>query len=85
MNFNNYRPNQGGGNYNHYGNKVHLNLSYGNPNNVLQPPPGFTVANGMVDEQKKPTTEDILAAFMIQTTKYMEKTDKYMEITNQRL
>ncbi|XP_042016168.1 uncharacterized protein LOC121764154 [Salvia splendens] len=85
MNFNNYRPNQGGGNYNHYGNKVHPNLSYGNPNNTLQPPSGFTVANGMVDEQKQPTTEDILAAFMIQTTKYMEKTDKYMEITNQRL
>ncbi|XP_047953609.1 uncharacterized protein LOC125199726 [Salvia hispanica] len=85
MNFNNYRPNQGGGNYNHYGNKVHPNLSYGNPNNALQPPPGFTVANGMVDEQKKPTTEDILAAFMNQTTKYMEKTDKYMESTSQRL
>ncbi|XP_047965882.1 uncharacterized protein LOC125210369 [Salvia hispanica] len=85
MNFNNYRPNQGGGNYNHYGNKVHPNPSYGNPNNVLQPPPGFTVTNGMVDEQKKPTTEDILAAFMIQTTKYMEKIDKCMEIINQRL
>ncbi|XP_047953056.1 uncharacterized protein LOC125198844 [Salvia hispanica] len=35
--------------------------------------------------QKKPTTEDILAAFMNQTTKYMEKTDKYMESTSQRL
>ncbi|XP_047949239.1 uncharacterized protein LOC125195081 [Salvia hispanica] len=85
MNFNNYLPNQGSDNYNRYGNKVHPNLSYGNPNNALQRPLGFTVANGIVDEQKKPTTEDILAAFMIQTTKYMEKTDKYMEITNQRL
>ncbi|XP_047961851.1 uncharacterized protein LOC125206652 [Salvia hispanica] len=85
MNFNNYRPNQGGGNYNNYGNKVHPNLSYGNPNNALQPPPGFTVSNGLVEQQKKPTTEDILASFMNQTTKYMEKTDKYMESTSQRL
>ncbi|XP_047979131.1 uncharacterized protein LOC125221046 [Salvia hispanica] len=85
MNFNNYRHNQGGGNYNNYGNKVHPNLSYGNPHNTLQPPPGFTVSNGLVEQQKKPTTEDILATFMNQTTKYMEKTNKYMESTSQRL
>ena len=43
------------------------------------------MSNGVVEQQKKPTTEDILAAFMNQTTKYMEKTDKYMESTSQRL
>ncbi|XP_047964692.1 uncharacterized protein LOC125209127 [Salvia hispanica] len=84
-NFNNYRSNQGGGNYNQFGNKVYPNLSYGNPNNALQPPPGFTVSNGMIEQQKKSTTEDILAAFMNQTAKYMEKADKYMESTSQRM
>ncbi|XP_047978716.1 uncharacterized protein LOC125220605 [Salvia hispanica] len=52
---------------------------------ALQPPPEFTVSNGLVEQQKKPSTEDILAAFMNQTTKYMEKTHKYMECNSQRL
>ncbi|KAL1537390.1 hypothetical protein AAHA92_29909 [Salvia divinorum] len=78
-NFNNYRPNQGGGNYNHYGNKVHPNLSYGNPNNVLQPPPGFQVSNSMVKEAKKPELEDVLMAFMKQTGECMAKSNKRLE------
>ncbi|XP_047942991.1 uncharacterized protein LOC125189799 [Salvia hispanica] len=40
MYYNNSRPNFNGGGYNQYGNKGHPNLSYGNPNNALQPPPG---------------------------------------------
>ncbi|XP_042035007.1 uncharacterized protein LOC121781327 [Salvia splendens] len=51
--YNNSRPNQGGGGYNHFGNKTHPNLSYGNPNNALQPPPGFTVSQGMITEPHK--------------------------------
>ncbi|XP_042059408.1 probable serine/threonine-protein kinase glkA [Salvia splendens] len=70
-NFNNYRPNQGGGNYNNYGNKVHPNLSYGNPNNALQPPPEFQVSNGQVKEPKKEELGDVLMAFMKQTSECM--------------
>ncbi|XP_042030641.1 uncharacterized protein LOC121777440 [Salvia splendens] len=58
--FNNHRPNFQGGGYNQFGNKWHPNLFYGNPNNALQPPPGFTVTDGVVNDPKKMTTEDIL-------------------------
>ncbi|XP_042027804.1 uncharacterized protein LOC121774949 [Salvia splendens] len=75
-NFNNYRPNQGGGNYNHYGNKVHPNLSYGNPNNALQPPPGFQVSNGQIVEPKKDELKDVLMAFMKQTGECMKDSNK---------
>ncbi|XP_047953338.1 uncharacterized protein LOC125199322 [Salvia hispanica] len=50
---NNYRPNQGGGNFNNYnGNRPHPNLSYSN-NNYLQPPAGFNVSKGGVVEPMK--------------------------------
>ena len=50
---NNYRPNQGGGNFNNYnGNRPHPNLSYSN-NNYLQPPAGFNVSKGGVVETLK--------------------------------
>ncbi|XP_042016340.1 uncharacterized protein LOC121764371 [Salvia splendens] len=75
-NFNNYRPNQGGGNYNHYGNKVHPNLSYGNPNNALQPPPGFQVSNGQIIEPRKDELKDVLMAFMKQTGECMKDSNK---------
>ncbi|XP_042027061.1 uncharacterized protein LOC121774215 [Salvia splendens] len=75
-NFNNYRPNQGGGNYNHYGNKVHPNLSYGNPNNALQPPPGFQVSDGQIIEPKKDELKDVLMAFMKQTRECMKDSNK---------
>ncbi|XP_047979236.1 uncharacterized protein LOC125221153 [Salvia hispanica] len=70
---------QGGNRYNQYGNKGHPNLSYGNPNNALQPPPGFTVTDGMVNDPKKMTTEDILKSFMLQSNKVMEQNNQRME------
>ncbi|KAL1555249.1 hypothetical protein AAHA92_15715 [Salvia divinorum] len=51
--YNNYRPNQGGGNFNNYsGNRPHPNLSYAN-NNYIQPPAGFNVSKGEVVEPPK--------------------------------
>ncbi|KAL1544111.1 hypothetical protein AAHA92_21006 [Salvia divinorum] len=78
-NFNNYRPNQGDDNYNHYGNKVHPNFSYGNPNNALQPPPGFQVSNDMVKEAKKSDLEDVLMTFIKQTGECMDNSNKRLE------
>ncbi|XP_042038223.1 uncharacterized protein LOC121784109 [Salvia splendens] len=77
--FNNHRPNFQGGGYNQFGNKWHPNLSYGNPNNALQPPPGFTVTDGVVNDPKKMTTEDILKSFMLQSNKLMEQNNQRME------
>ncbi|XP_041995764.1 uncharacterized protein LOC121745890 [Salvia splendens] len=68
-----------GGGYNQFGNRGHPNLSYGNPNNALQPPPGFMVTNGVVDDPKKMTTEDILKSFMLQSNKLMEQNNQRME------
>ncbi|XP_042005966.1 uncharacterized protein LOC121754717 [Salvia splendens] len=77
--FNNHRPNFQSGGYNQFGNKWHPNLSYGNPNNALQPPPGFTVTDGVVNDPKKMTTEDILKSFMLQSNKLMEQNNQRME------
>ncbi|XP_042045655.1 uncharacterized protein LOC121791905 [Salvia splendens] len=75
-NFNNYHPIQGGGNYNHYGNKVHPNLSYGDLNNALQLPPGFQVSDGQIIEPKKDELEDVLTTFMKQTGECMKDSNK---------
>ncbi|XP_042009056.1 uncharacterized protein LOC121757601 [Salvia splendens] len=77
--YNNQRPNYQGGGYNQYGNMGHHNLSYGNPNNALQPPPEFTVTDGVVNDPKKMTTEDILKSFMLQSNKVMEQNNHRME------
>ncbi|XP_042059410.1 uncharacterized protein LOC121803901 [Salvia splendens] len=77
--YNNPRPNFHGGGYNQYGNTGHPNLSYENPNNALQPPPGFTVTDGVVNDPKKMTTEDILKSFMLQSNKLMEQNNQRME------
>ena len=77
--YNNSRPNEGGGGFNHFGNKPHPNLSYGNPNNALQPPPGFTVSQGMITEPQKRGLEDVLNAFMTQSQKNMEHSNKRLE------
>ncbi|XP_042032252.1 uncharacterized protein LOC121778936 [Salvia splendens] len=71
-------PNQGGGSYNLCGNKAHPDVSFGNPNNTLQSPPGFTVSQGMIEPQKK-SSEEILNAFMTQSQKNMEHTNKRLE------
>ena len=91
-NFNNYRPNQRGGNYNNYGNKLHPNLSYGNPNNALQPPPGFQVSNGQVRELKKEDLGDVLMAFMkhrgecmTQSNKRLDKVETNVESLNKHM
>ncbi|XP_047949142.1 uncharacterized protein LOC125194975 [Salvia hispanica] len=78
-NFNNYHPNQGGGNYNHYGNKVHPNLSYGNANNALQPPPGFQVSNGQVKELKKAELEEVLMTFIKHTSECMTQSNQRLD------
>ncbi|XP_042044576.1 uncharacterized protein LOC121790418, partial [Salvia splendens] len=77
--YNNPRPNFHGGGYNQYGNTGHPNLSNENPNNALQPPPGFTVTDGVVNDPKKMTTEDILKSFMLQSNKLMEQNNQRME------
>ncbi|XP_041995583.1 uncharacterized protein LOC121745673 [Salvia splendens] len=77
--YNNPHPNFHGGGYNQYGNTGHPNLSYENPNNALQPPPGFTVTDGVVNDPKKMTTEDILKSFMLQSNKLMEQNNQRME------
>ncbi|XP_047952285.1 uncharacterized protein LOC125197659 [Salvia hispanica] len=76
---NNYRHNQGGGNFNNFGNKAHPNLSYGNPHNALQPPPGFQVSNGQVVEPKKNELGDVLMTFMKQTWEIMANSDKRLK------
>ena len=78
-NFNNYRQNQGGGNFNNFGNRTHPNLSYGNPNNALQPPQGFQVSNGQVIETKKNELGDVLMAFMKQTGECMANSGKRLK------
>ncbi|XP_047979371.1 uncharacterized protein LOC125221292 [Salvia hispanica] len=77
--YNNSHPNFYSGGHNQYGNKGHPNLSYGNPNNALQPPPGLTVSDGMMNDPKKMTTEDILKSFMLQSNKVMEQNNQRME------
>ncbi|KAH6775300.1 hypothetical protein C2S52_012861 [Perilla frutescens var. hirtella] len=62
---NNYR----GGNQFYQGNRS--NLSYENPNSAMQPPPGFSVTNGVINEKKKPKMDDLLMAFMGKTDKFM--------------
>ncbi|XP_057789740.1 uncharacterized protein LOC131006598 [Salvia miltiorrhiza] len=43
------------------GARPHPNLSYGNPNNALQPPPGFSVSSGgVINEPKKGLLEDMM-------------------------
>ncbi|XP_057811294.1 uncharacterized protein LOC131025517 [Salvia miltiorrhiza] len=55
------------------GGRSHLNLSYGNPNNAIQPPPGFSVTNGVINEEKKPNLEELLMKFMSKSEERMEK------------
>ncbi|XP_047938640.1 uncharacterized protein LOC125186329 [Salvia hispanica] len=76
---NNYRHHQGGGNFNSFGNKAHPNLSYGNPHNALQPPPGFQVSNGQIIEPKKNELGDVLMTFMKQTGEIMANSDKRLK------
>ncbi|XP_047978644.1 uncharacterized protein LOC125220524 [Salvia hispanica] len=76
---NNYRYNQGGGNFNNFGNRAHPNLSYGNPHSALQPPPGFQVSNGQIIEPKKNELGDVLMTFMKQTWEIMANSDKRLK------
>ena len=76
---NNYRHHQGSGNFNSFGNKAHPNLSYGNPHNALQPPPGFQVSNGQIIEPKKNELGDVLMTFMKQTGEIMANSDKRLK------
>ncbi|CAA0831267.1 Unknown protein, partial [Striga hermonthica] len=69
-NFGNFRGPQAGNTY-YQGNRNHPSLSYANSNNALQPPPGFSVTNGVINEPKKPTIEDMFASFMTQTQQFM--------------
>ncbi|KAH6781613.1 hypothetical protein C2S51_006906 [Perilla frutescens var. frutescens] len=62
---------QGQGGNQYHPRPPHPNLSYSNPNNHLQPPPGFSVTNGVIDGEKKPKMDELLMAFMSKTEKYM--------------
>ncbi|XP_057775122.1 uncharacterized protein LOC130994104 [Salvia miltiorrhiza] len=55
------------------GGRSHPNLSYGNPNNAIQPPPGFSVTNGVINEEKKPNLEELLMKFVAKSDERMEK------------
>ncbi|XP_047965001.1 uncharacterized protein LOC125209447 [Salvia hispanica] len=74
-NFYNYRPNNGGGNYRPSFN-THPNLSYGNPNNAIQP---SGVNNSpSTSKSSSDVTNELLKALM-------EKTDGIMEHSTKRI
>ncbi|XP_057810441.1 uncharacterized protein LOC131024906 [Salvia miltiorrhiza] len=83
--YGNFRPQQQGGyqgqgQYNQgFQANRHPNLSYGNPNNFLQPPPGFAVSDGMIKEEKKLNLEEILMKFITATQAHMTRTDERLE------
>lgn len=58
------------GRNNNYGGNP--SLSYGNPNNFLQAPPGFSVTNGVIDDPKNMSIEKILKDFMDYHSKLVE-------------
>ncbi|KAH6787041.1 hypothetical protein C2S52_006593 [Perilla frutescens var. hirtella] len=66
-----------GGNQLFQGNQS--NLSYGDSNNALPPPPGFSVTNEMVNEEKKPKMDDLLIEFMAKTDKFMMESQARVE------
>ncbi|XP_047978789.1 uncharacterized protein LOC125220681 [Salvia hispanica] len=70
---------RGGGSFNNFGNKAHPNLSYGNPHNDLQSPPGFQVSNGQVVEPKKNELGDVLLTFMKQTGEILANSVKRLK------
>ncbi|KAH6787663.1 hypothetical protein C2S52_007215 [Perilla frutescens var. hirtella] len=69
---NNYRPNQGGNPYNQFGQRNSDKLSYRNPNNFQQPPPGFSTTNRVINGSLKPDLENILGSFMTATKQRMD-------------
>ncbi|XP_057772985.1 uncharacterized protein LOC130992391 [Salvia miltiorrhiza] len=76
-NYGNFQHGQQGG-YNsgqqfHHGGRPHPNLAYGNSNNALQAPPGFSVTNGVINEEKKPNLEELLMKFICKSDERMEK------------
>ncbi|KAH6803866.1 hypothetical protein C2S51_032113 [Perilla frutescens var. frutescens] len=75
--YGNNNHNYRGGNQFYQGNRS--NLSYGNPNAALQPLPGFSVTNGVIDEDKKPKLDELLMAFMGKTEKYMGESQTRVE------
>ncbi|XP_057803619.1 uncharacterized protein LOC131018952 [Salvia miltiorrhiza] len=76
-NYGNFQHRQQGG-YNsgqqfHHGGRRQPNLAYENLNNAIQPPPGFSVTNGVINEEKKPNIEELLMKFMSKSDERMEK------------
>ncbi|XP_057786778.1 uncharacterized protein LOC131004171 [Salvia miltiorrhiza] len=66
-NYGNFQHGQQGG-YNsgqqfHLGGCPHPNLAYGNPNNAIQPPPGISITNGVINEEKKSNMEELMMKF----------------------
>ncbi|XP_057775056.1 uncharacterized protein LOC130994034 [Salvia miltiorrhiza] len=59
----------------HYqqGGRLHPNLAYENPNNAIQPPPGFSVTTGVINEEKKPNLEELMMKFVSKSDERMEK------------
>ncbi|XP_047948862.1 uncharacterized protein LOC125194660 [Salvia hispanica] len=88
-NFNNYRLNNGGGNYQGYRPpfNAHPNFSYGNPSNAIQPSPspspGFGASSGATNvpspsKSSSDVTNELLKALM-------EKTDGIMTHSTMRI
>ncbi|XP_042016150.1 uncharacterized protein LOC121764155 [Salvia splendens] len=92
-NYSNYRPNNGGGNYQGYRApfNAHPNLAYGNPNNVIQPPPppppcfptssGPTSGVANIPTSSKSSGDDVTHELL---KALMEKTDGIMTHSTMR-
>ncbi|XP_057780767.1 uncharacterized protein LOC130999277 [Salvia miltiorrhiza] len=63
------------------GARPHPNLSYGNPNNALQPPPEFSVSSGgVINEPKKVSLEDMMQQMLTEMS--IMKTTVNTRMTN---
>ena len=62
-------------NYYHPGLRNHENFSYGNPKNVLQPPPGFESQ----PSEKKMSLEDAMVSFVEETKARFKKNDSRLD------
>ncbi|XP_042028318.1 uncharacterized protein LOC121775307 [Salvia splendens] len=86
-NFNNYRPNNGSGNYKGYRSPLnaHPNLSYGNPSNAIQPPlpPGFGASNGATNVPSPSRSSSDVTNELLKSL--MKKTDGIMTHSTMRI
>ena len=70
----NFQPNNNLPTHYHPGLRNHENFSYGNPNNALQPLPGFP----RLLAEKKPSLEDLLGTFIVETRGRFNKDEAHL-------